>query len=342
MVAPAPVARPPGVAEQCGAMDYTHLGRSGLSVSRLCLGTMNFGPLTTEEDSHAIMDHALDQGFNFFDTANVYGWRKGEGWTEQIIGRWFGQGGGRRDRVVIATKLYGSMGDWPNQTFLSALNIRRACEESLRRLQTDHIDLYQMHHIDRSTPWEEIWQAMEVLVQQGKVLYTGSSNFAGWHIVQAQEAARARHFMGLISEQSLYNLAQRSIELEVLPACRAYGVGVIPWSPLMRGMLGGILRKSKEGRSASDLTQQLLERHRTQVEQYESFCDQLGEQPANVGLAWLLHREGVTAPIVGPRTVEQLDGALRSLEIKLGEEEMRRLDEIFPGPGGPAPEAYAW
>ncbi|HWC44200.1 MAG TPA: aldo/keto reductase, partial [Actinomycetota bacterium] len=220
-------------------MDYTHLGRTGLLVSRLCLGTMNFGPETTEEDSFTIMDRALDEGVNFFDTANVYGWKQGEGVTEQILGRWFAKGGGRREQVVLATKVFGSMGDWPNENRLSALNIRRACEASLRRMQTDHIDLYQMHHVDRDTPWDEIWQAMDLLVQQGKVLYVGSSNFAGWHIAKANEAARARHSLGLVSEQSLYNLAERSIELEVLPACRDYGLGVIPWSPLLGGLLGG-------------------------------------------------------------------------------------------------------
>jgi aryl-alcohol dehydrogenase-like predicted oxidoreductase len=323
-------------------MDYTHLGRSGLSVSRLCLGTMNFGPQTTEADSHTLMDHALDVGINFFDTANVYGWRKGEGVTEQIVGRWFAQGGGRRDKVVIATKLYASMSDWPNDTFLSARNIRRACEGSLRRLQTDHIDLYQMHHIDRNTPWEEIWQAMEVLVQQGKVIYVGSSNFAGWHIAKAQEAARTRHFMGLCSEQSLYNLAERMIELEVIPACADYGLGLIPYSPLAGGLLGGILRKQREGRSASPMADNRLARHRPQVEAFEKYCDELGEKPADVGLAWLLHQPTVTAPIIGPRTFDQLDGSLRSLEIDLGDEELARLDVIFPGPGGTAPEAYAW
>src|SRR5713101_7447542 len=166
-------------------MEFTNLGRTGLKVSRLCLGTMNFGPKTTEPDSFAIMDRALEHGINFFDTANVYGGKKGEGVTEEIIGRWFAQGDGRRDKVVLATKVYGNMGDWPNQSKLSALHIRNSCEDSLRRLQSDHIDLYQMHHVDRETPWEEIWQAMEVLVQQGKVLYVGSSNFAGWHIAQA-------------------------------------------------------------------------------------------------------------------------------------------------------------
>jgi aryl-alcohol dehydrogenase-like predicted oxidoreductase len=323
-------------------MEYTQLGRTGLKVSRLCLGTMNFGPETPEEDSHRIMDAAHDAGINFFDTANVYGWKKGEGWTEQIIGRFFAQGGGRREKTVIATKLYGSMGDWPNETFLSALNIRRACDASLKRLQTDYIDLYQMHHVDRNTPWEEIWQAMEVLVAQGKILYVGSSNFAGWHIAQANEAAKARHFVGLVSEQSLYNLVERTIELEVLPACESYGLGLIPWSPLMRGLLGGILRKAKEGRSASERTQELLEEHRPKIEQYEAFCDELGEDPANVGLAWLLHQKGVTGPIIGPRTIEQLTGSLRAVDIELDEKALHRLDEIFPGPGAPAPEAYAW
>jgi len=323
-------------------MDYTHLGRTGLSVSRLCLGTMNFGPQTSEDDSHSIMDRAHEHGINFFDTANVYGWKKGEGVTEQIIGRWFAKGGGRREKTVFATKLYGSMSDWPNDTFLSARNIRHACDGSLKRLQTDYIDLYQMHHVDRSTPWDEIWQAMETLVAQGKVIYVGSSNFAGWHIAQAQEAARARHFTGLASEQSLYNLLERTVELEVLPACEAYGLGVIPWSPLMGGLLGGILRKQREGRSASDQAQRRMEKYGQQVEDYEAFCDELGEAPADVAIAWLLHQPAVTAPIIGPRTIEQLDGQLRALEISLDDKALARLDEISPGPGGPAPEAYAW
>ena len=323
-------------------MEHTHLGRTGLLVSRLCLGTMNFGPETSEEDSGVIMDRALDEGINFFDTANVYGWKKGEGVTEQIVGRWFAKGGGRRDKVVLATKAFGSMGDWPNENKLSALNIRRACEASLRRMQTDHIDLYQMHHVDRDTPWDEIWQAMDLLVQQGKVLYVGSSNFAGWHIAKANETARARHSLGLVSEQSLYNLAERSIELEVLPACRDYGLGVIPWSPLLGGLLGGALRKAREGRSVGEQQRKRLEQYRPQVEEYEAFCDELGERPSDVALAWLLHQEGVTGPIVGPRTLEQLEHSLRALEIELDEKALERLDRIWPGPGGPAPEAYAW
>jgi aryl-alcohol dehydrogenase-like predicted oxidoreductase len=330
-------------------MDYTQLGRSGLSVSRLCLGTMNFGPETSEADSHAIMDRAHEHGINFFDTANVYGWHKGEGITEQIIGRWFASGGGRRERTVLATKLYGSMGDWPNETKLSALNIRRACEGSLRRLRTDYIDLYQMHHVDRATPWEEIWEAMSVLRQQGKIVYVGSSNFAGWHLVVAQEAARRRHVTGLVSEQSIYNLLTRWVELEVLPAARDYGIGLIPWSPLHGGLLSGVLRKQREGggsRSTTGRSAEALEANRERIESYEKLCADLGEDPANVGLAWLLHQPGVTAPIVGPRTVAQLDSSLRAIAIALDAEVLARLDEQFPPPAPngaqPAPEAYAW
>ncbi len=303
---------------------------------------MNFGPVTAEADAQRIMDRALEHGINFFDTADVYGWKKGEGITERIIGRWFAQGGGRREKVVLATKVYNDMGDWPNETRLSALHIRRACDDSLRRLQTDHIDLYQMHHIDRNTPWEEIWEAFAVLRQQGKVLYFGSSNFAGWHIAQAQEQAQQRHFMGLCSEQSLYNLNARTVEYEVIPACEAYGLGLIPWSPLGGGLLGGVLQKAAEGRRASEGLQKQVERNRGKIEAYEKLCAEMGENPADVALAWLLHNKVVTAPIIGPRTVEQLDGSLRALEIRLSPEVMGQLHEIFPGPGKPAPEAYAW
>lgn len=323
-------------------MQTTRLGRTGLEVSRLCLGTMNFGPFSTEEESFSIMDKTLELGINFFDTANVYGWKLGEGVTEQIIGRWFAQGNGRREKVVLATKVFGRMGDWPNERFLSAFHIRQACEESLRRLQTDHIDLYQMHHVDRNTPWEEIWQAMEVLVQQGKVLYVGSSNFAGFHIAQAQGEAKARRFMGLVCEQSLYNLKDRMIELEVVPACRTYGLGLIPWSPLGGGLLGGALEKISQGRRTSDRQKELIEKHRPQLEKYEAFCQKIGEKPADVALAWLLNNPVVTAPIIGPRTIEQLVGSLRALEIQFTPELLQNIDEIWPGPGGEAPEAYAW
>ena len=322
-------------------MKYSQLGRSGLKVSRLCLGTMNFGPEASEPDSYKIMDAALEHGINFFDTANRYGGAGKSGYTEEIIGRWLEQGG-RREKIVLATKAYGSMGDGVNDGRLSAYHIRNACEASLKRLKTDHIDLYQMHHVDRNTPWEEIWQAMEWLVAQGMVLYVGSSNFAGWHIAQANEAAKTRHFMGLVSEQSIYHLNNRMIELEVIPACRSYGVGLIPWSPLAGGLLGGVLQKAAEGRRSSAAIQARIDKQRPQLEAYEALCKELNIPPADVALAWLLHNPVVTAPIIGPRTLAQLEGNLTALDVKLEDATLKRLDEIFPGPGGESPEAYAW
>jgi aryl-alcohol dehydrogenase-like predicted oxidoreductase len=323
-------------------MEYRYLGRTGLQVSPLVLGTMNFGPETGEADSLAIMDRALESGINFFDTANVYGWKRGQGITEQIVGRWLAQRKGHRQQIVLATKVYGVMGDGPNDRGLSAYHIRRACEESLQRLQTDHIDIYQMHHVDRNTPWEEIWQAMEQLIREGKILYVGSSNFAGWHIARANETAAARNLLGLVSEQSLYHLAARTIEMEVIPAVEAYGMGLICWSPLGGGLLAGAVEQASAGRRASDRAQQAIEKHRAQLKEYEGFCRELGEKPAKVALAWLLHQPVVTAPIVGPRTMEQLDSAIHALEVDLPDHVLARLDEIWPGPGGPAPEAYAW
>jgi len=325
-------------------MEYTHLGRTGLQVSRFCLGTMNFGPKTSEKDSFAIMDAALDAGINFFDTANVYGWKTGEGVTEQIVGNWIAQGGGRREKVVIATKVFGRMGSGPNENrTLSAYHVRRHAEESLRRLKTDHIDLYQMHHVDRTTPWEEIWQAMELLVHQGKVIYVGSSNFAGWHIARAQEAAKARHFMGLVSEQSLYNLTERMIELEVIPACAQYGLGLIPYSPLAGGALGGAFEKPAGGRrEGEDELQAQIKKFEKQFKDYEALCKKLEAAPGTVALAWLLQQPVVTAPIIGPRTMEQLNDAIKVLDLELDEEALKALNEIWPGPGSPAPEAYAW
>jgi len=329
-------------------MQYTRLGRTGLQVSRLCLGTMNFGPQTSEADSIAIMDAALEQGINFIDTANAYGifTASGDtshlhlGLTEEIIGRWLAQGG--RERIVLATKVFVKMGEGVNEQGLSAYHIRKACEDSLRRLHTDHIDLYQMHHIQRSTPFEEIWQAMEQLVREGKVIYVGSSNFAGWDIATAQAAAKERHFLGLVSEQSQYNLNNRMIELEVIPACRHYGLGLIPYSPVGGGLLGGVLRKVREGRRAGQYQEQWIAQNRSKLEAYEALCQELGAEPADVALAWLLHNPVVSAPVIGPRTVEQLTGSLQALELSLSDETLKRLDAIWPGPGGEAPNAYAW
>ena len=329
-------------------MEYRHLGRSGVLVSPLCLGTMNFGPQTSEEDSFAIMDRALELGINFFDTADVYGGKDNAGRTESIIGRWLAQGGDRRQRVVLATKVYNPVSTnrpaEPNRDRrnLSAMKIMRHCEDSLRRLQTDVIDLYQMHHVDRDCPWDEIWQAMETLVRQGKVVYVGSSNFAGWDIATAQQEAKQRHFVGLVSEQSVYNLDNRTVELEVVPACRHYGLGIIPWSPLAGGLLGGALQKRDAGRRSGEGFEKRVDGKRGKLEPWEQLCQDLGEEPANVALAWLLHNPVVTAPIIGPRTMEQLTDSVRATEIRLDEGTLKRLDEIWPGPGGEAPKAYAW
>lgn len=322
-------------------MEHRPLGRSALRVSELCLGTMNFGPATPEDDAFRILDRALDLGIDFIDTADQYGGRCGVGATEEILGRWLAQGGGRRDRVVLATKVYEPMSDYPNDRGLSARHIRLACEASLRRLQVEHIDLYQMHHLDRSAPWEEIWQAMDMLVAQGKVIYIGSSNFPGWTIARANEIAGNRNSFGLVSEQSLYNLTQRSVELEVIPACEAYGVGLLPWSPVAGGLLAGADAADASGRRATADAQRRIDDMRPQLERWERLCIELGHPPSAVALAWLMHQPAVTAPIIGPRTMEHLESSVRATRIQLDATALAELDDIFPGQG-PAPEAYAW
>ncbi len=269
-------------------MTYSHLGRSGLQVSRVGLGTMRFGFTADESASFAIMDAAIDAGVNVFDTADVYGgpqspdMDKGYGISEEIVGRWLKRTG-RRHEIVLATKVYQPMGTGPNDRRLSAYHIRRACDESLRRLQADHIDLYQMHHVDRATPWEEIWQAMEQLVREGKISYVGSSNFAAWDVALAQSAASARHFMGLVSEQSLYNLAVRTVELELIPALRSLGIGLIPYSPLHSGLLAGALQAEIDGRNPNEM-QPPLDRYRDQLEAYEGLCREL--DATRLGSRW--------------------------------------------------------
>ncbi|MEE4177109.1 MAG: aldo/keto reductase [Bacteroides sp.] len=331
------------------SVKHKRLGKHGVLVSNLCLGTMNFGWHTSEEDSFNIMDRALELGINFFDTADVYGWSVEHGYTEEIIGRWLAQGGGRRDAVVLATKVFNPVDRKANLPevnsdgrSLSAYKIRKHCEGSLKRLQTDWIDLYQMHHVDRDCPWDEIWQSFDTLTKQGKIVYTGSSNFAGWDIATACQEASKRGFMGLVSEQSIYNLNNRMVELEVIPACRHYGLGLIPWSPLGGGLLGGALEKNKGVRRNDKNQSEELEKKRPQLERYEALCREIGHAPGEVALAWLLHNPVVTAPIIGPRTIEQLESAVRAASIVLDEEVLKKLDEIFPGPGGEAPMAYAW
>jgi len=330
-------------------VQHKRLGKHGVLVSNICLGTMNFGWHATEEDSFAIMDRALELGINFFDTADVYGWSVEHGFTEEIIGRWLAQGGGRRDAVVLATKVFNPVTRKANlpevnsdKRSLSAYKIRKHAEGSLKRLKTDRIDLYQMHHIDRECPWDEIWQSFDALVQQGKAVYVGSSNFAGWDIATACQEASRRGMTGLVSEQSIYHLDNRMVELEVIPACRHYGMGLIPWSPLGGGILGGVLEDHDAGRRKGDEFTKRVEEKRDRLEKYERLCKEIGHPPGEVALAWLLHNPVVTAPIIGPRTLEQLESAVRAAAIELDTEALQKLDVIFPGPGGQAPEAYAW
>ena len=322
-------------------MTHRRLGRSALQVSTLCLGTMNFGPRTSEAESFRILDRALDAGINFIDTADQYGGALGVGTTEAILGRWLAQDRARKERVVLATKVHEPMSDDVNDRGLSARHIRRACEASLRRLGVEHIDLYQMHHIDRAAPMEEVWDAMDRLYTQGKVTYLGSSNFPGWAIARANEKALARRQLGLVAEQSLYNLLERRVELEVIPACQAYGLGLIPWSPLAGGLLGGAGANGGEGRRGSAAAQAARQARVEQFERYEALCAELGEAPGAVALAWLLHQPAVAATIIGPASVAQLESVLHVPGIVLDDATLARIDGIFP-PCGAAPEAYAW
>lgn len=320
-------------------------GRTGLRVGRLAVGTVNFGGRTDEPEACRILDAALANGMNVVDTADMYGWRVHRGYTEELIGRWLARSPRRRDDVVIATKVGEQMGEGPNDRGLSAHHIIRGCEASLRRLGTDRIDLYQMHRYDPDVCWEVVWQAMDQLIRQGKVRYVGSSNFAGWNIADAQHTARGRGLVGLVSEQCAYNLLTRQPELEILPAARAHGLAVMVWAPLHGGLLSGALRKAREGtaaKSAQGRAASALPAGRAAVERYERFCAGLGRDPAEVGLAWVLSRPGTMVPVIGPRTVGQVEGALRALDLELSPGDLRELEEIFPpvGHGGPAPRAW--
>ena len=326
-------------------MTYTKLGRSGLNVSRLCLGTWNFGSRTDEKEAFQIMDAAVEAGINFFDTANHYPDFVNCGRSEEFIGRWFAQGNGRREKVVLATKVYQPMmdpNDGPNnEGGLSKYKIRRHVEGSLKRLQTDHIDLYQMHHVDRSTSWDEIWEAFEILTQQGKITYSGSSNFPGWALVMAQAAAKERNFMGLISEQHKYNLLCRLPELELLPAARELGIGVMAYSPLAGALLTGNALNAEAGSRAA-LGKSYVEQHLDAFTAFDTLCAELGESAPNVALAWILAHPAISCVVLGPRTKEHLEGTLKAVEVTLDADTMARLNAAFPGPGGPSPEAYAW
>ena len=326
-------------------MEYKHLGRSGLLVSKVGLGCMNFGDATDESEAFEIMDRAIELGVNFFDTADVYGgpqspdMEKGFGTSEEIVGKWLGESG-HRDDIVLATKAYQPMGLGPNDRGLSAYHLKRACEASLRRLRTDHIDVYQMHHVDRATPFDEIWQAMEQLVAEGKITYAGSSNFAGWDVATAQLTAQRRNFLGLASEQSLYNLTNRAIEQELIPALEYFGIGLIPWSPLAMGVLAG-KPKAGENTDRRALQGAQYEALSDQLDAYEMLCAQVGQSPAEIAQAWLMHQPMVSTVIAGSRTKEQLESAVGAANVTLDAEVLDELDRIWPGPGV-APRSYAW
>lgn len=325
-------------------MKYTRMGRTGLFVSKICLGTANFGTgkssgagdwgVVDEAGAFRIMDYALDCGINFFDTANVYGGIETRGLTETIIGRWFSQGGNRREKVVLGTKVgrvfEKSDLDGPNNVEgLSIYKIRRHVEASLKRLQTDHLELIQMHKADPVTGWDEIWEAFEGLVRSGKVDYVGSSNHDAWQIMKAQEEARRRNFMGLANEQHLYTPLSRSAELELLPMAKDQGIGITIYSPLFRGFFG-IDAFHPENREMNTESKRLFERYRSQAESYSKLCRELGETEANVTLAWELSRPEITSVIVAPTCIEDLSSLLRCVDIVLDEDVLKRIDEIFP------------
>ncbi len=335
-------------------MEYAKLGRSNLTVSRICLGTMHFGPRTPEEEAFRIMDEALDMGINFFDTANIYGRAVRPGLTEEIIGNWLHQGGGRRDRIVLASKVYANMaGDEsaPNEEKgISAYKVRKQAEDSLRRLQTDHLDLYQVHHIDRHVTDEEFWGTFGRLQAAGDIIYVGTSNFPGWGLTRFQMAAEQRGSLGIVSEQHMYNLLCRYAELEVLPAAERLGIGLLPYMPLAGGLLTG-KKKAQPGTRTSDVESEygLSLTEDAPFAAFSSLCDEIGEPEHVVAIAWVLAQPAVSSAIVGVRTLDHLQGLNRAAELELDEETLTRLDSIFDigagrplRSGKPSPEAYAW
>lgn len=327
-------------------MEYTHLGRSGLLVSKLCLGTMAFGNSCDEKASHRIMDAALDAGINFFDSADNYGKAtNNEGITEKIIGRWFKQGGGRRERVVLTTKVHEEMHnpyDGPNSPGgLSAYKVRRHLKESLERLQTDHVELYFMHHIDRTTSWEEMWDVFEQLYRDGLIDYVGTSNHPAWYLTMGQEKANQRHFFGIAAEEHLYNLLTRQAELEVLPAAEKQGIAIMTYSPLAGGRLTRAGLTNMKQADADGKLDGNGKRTLVKLLRYEEFCKDLGVTQEEAGLAWQIRNPYVTCLIIGASEADQIESSCKALYVKLTEENLKQLDNIFP-PVGAAPEAYAW
>lgn len=330
-------------------MKYATLGRTGMKVSKLCVGTWNFGTYTDEKEAFRILDIASEAGINFVDTANAYPDVGLRGLSEQIIGNWFAQGGGRRERTVLATKVYSfteDPNDGPNDGHgLSIYKIRRHAQASMCRLKTDHIELYQMHHVAPEVGWDELWDAFYRLFMAGSIDYVGGCNFGARHLSLAQKCAAEKHILGMVSEQHKYNLLCRLPELELLPTALELGIGVMPYSPLAEGRLAGSRLGGNDGKSRRkkiDTGTPAGKALQMQVDQFAALCATLGESEANVALAWLLANPAVTSIITGPRTCAQVEDMLHAVDIELTGETMARLDAIFPGPGGSAPAAYAW
>ncbi len=347
-------------------MKYTTLGKAGVKVSRACLGTMNFGMAIDEKESFKIMDRAMELGVNFFDIADFYGNPPGKGLSESIVGNWF-EASGKRDDVVLVTKAYATMGNMGvNDRGLSAFHMRRACDKSLKRLKTDHIDVYMMHHYDRgfrepaelanigrteeddlhigvsgtlAPTFEEIAEAMIKLKMQDKITYTGTANFSAWALAHYNGIAKQMGTMGSVVEQCHYNLFSRKTAVELLPACKELGVGVMTYAPLAGGILAGYEALDKQGRfSEENLDPEL----KAKMQAYDKLCKEFGEKPADVSLAWILHNKVVTSVMLGPRNVEQLEGGVKAISIELPEDFMKEIDKIWPGPGAEAPEYYGW
>src|SRR6188474_2345749 len=315
-------------------MEYRTLGRTGIKVSPLCLGAMMFGRRTEFEDGVAIVDKAMDQGINFIDTANVYA----RGISEEVVGEAIKRRG-RRDTMVIATKVHGVMDDEdPNGQGNSRRHIIQQCEASLRRLQTDWIDLYQIHRPQSDIPIDETLRALDDLVRSGKVRYIGTSTFAAWQLMESLSVSKELGLNRFVTEQPPYNLLDRRIERELIPAAVTYGFGIIPWSPLAGGFLSGKYKRQgpqPEGRF-SDGTHvrapALLGNARAfdAVEALEGVAREKGVPLSQLALAWTIQQPGITSPIIGPRTLEQLEDNLKALEVTITDQDRARIDAISP------------
>ncbi|GAB4455178.1 MAG: aldo/keto reductase [Armatimonadaceae bacterium] len=321
-------------------MEYRSLGRTGVKVSPLCLGCMNFGDDCNEADSIAIMHRAIDDGINFFDTADVYS----RGISETVVGK--ALAGQRRDRVFLATKVYNKMADNdPNAWGSHRYHIMKGCEDSLRRLGTDHIDLYQMHRPQSGIPIDETLRALDDLIRQGKVRYIGTSTFAAWQMVESLWASKELGLNRFVCEQPPYNLLDRRIERELLPMCRTYGIATIPWSPIAGGLLTGKYRAGQPRPEGARYTTRTAPFNRDNdvalqaVEKYIAFCDERNYNPTHFAVAWCLAQPGVTSPIIGPKTMAQYEDYLKALEITVTEDDQKAMDALFP-PGTHLSEYY--